>query len=115
MYIAYRNKYSSPIWLAVGYYLPNCSDGGNWAKKGWYKLNPGQKKTVLETTNTYSTFYAEAADGRLWSSSSYVTPLPTQAFDWCWNTDSSSAFDAGMRLVTASSAGWPWTATINLT
>jgi hypothetical protein len=37
-----------------------------------------------------------------------------QAFDWCWNTASSQGESVGMRLITVSNAGWPWTGTINL-
>jgi hypothetical protein len=114
MYIRYNNSYSRGLWLAVGYYNPGCSDGGNWSKKGWWRLEPGQAATVLETTNSISTFYAEADDGHFWPGS-YRTNLPLQAFDWCWNTASSSGEDVGMRSVSATNAGWPWTATINLT
>jgi Protein of unknown function (DUF1036) len=114
MWIRYSNNYSRGVWLAIGYYSPGCSDGGDWAKKGWWRLEPGQAATVLWTTNTYSTFYAEADDGAVWNGP-YHTNLPIQAFDWCWNTASSTGQDVGMRLVSATNAWAPWTATINLT
>jgi hypothetical protein len=114
MYLRYQNRYSRGLWLAVGFYNPGCPDGGNWGKKGWWRLEPGQAATALATTNTYSTFYAEADDGRIWAGP-YTTNVPLQAFDWCWNTGSSSGDIVGMRLVSATNAGWPWTATINLT
>jgi Protein of unknown function (DUF1036) len=60
MYLRFNNSHSRGLWLAVGYYSPGCPDGGDWAKKGWWRLEPGQAATVLETTNTYATFYAEA-------------------------------------------------------
>src|SRR5271157_855234 len=63
MWLAFQNDYSSGVWVAVGYYHPNCPDGGDWAKKGWWRLNPGRSAIVLWTTNTYSTFYAEADHG----------------------------------------------------
>lgn len=114
MWIRYHNSYSRGLYVAVGYYSPGCPDGGDWAKEGWWRLEPGQAATVLWTTNTYSTFYAEADDGRVWVGP-YVTNLPLEAFDWCWNTGSSSGDDVGMRLVSATNVWAPWTATINLT
>ncbi|HEY0330737.1 MAG TPA: DUF1036 domain-containing protein [Rhodopseudomonas sp.] len=114
MWLRFANHHGSRVWVAVGYYSPNCPDGGDWAKKGWWKIEPGQAATVLWTTNKYSTFYAEADDGSHWSGS-YHTPVPLQAFDWCWNTSSTQADDVGMRLITVTNAGWPWTGTINLT
>jgi uncharacterized membrane protein len=67
MYICYNNAYKSGIWLVIGYYSPGCPDGGNFAKKGWWRLEPGQSATVLSTTNEYSYFYAEADDGEVWA------------------------------------------------
>jgi hypothetical protein len=56
MYLRFNNSHSRGLWLAVGYYSPGCPDGGDWAKTGWWRLEPGQAATVLETTNTYATF-----------------------------------------------------------
>jgi Protein of unknown function (DUF1036) len=114
MWIKYHNSTNVGLWLVVGYYSPGCSDGGDWAKKGWWRLNPGGEATALWTTNSNSLFYAEADDNRVWAGP-YGTQVPFQSFDWCWLTGSSSGESVGMRLVTASNAGWPWTATINLT
>ena len=114
MWLRYANKYSSGLWLAVGYYHPNCPDGGDWAKKGWWRLEPGDAKTVLSTTNDYSTFYAEADDGAVWSGP-YGADLPSSAFDWCWPTATNVGEFVGMRLVHATNAWFPWTGTLNLT
>src|SRR5690349_4278236 len=114
MWIAYQNNSGSPVWMVVGYYSPNC-EGQDWAKKGWWRINPGASVTPLWTTNTNSLFYAEADDGRIWSGP-YTTFIPYQVFDWCWNIASTAnGEDVGMRLVTASNPWFPWTATINLT
>jgi uncharacterized membrane protein len=114
MYLRFNNSHSRGLWLAVGYYSPGCPDGGDWAKKGWWRLEPGQAATVLETTNTYATFYAEADDGRVWAGGN-TTNLPSQEFDWCWNTASSAGEDVGMRQLSSTNAWSPWTSTINLT
>jgi len=113
MWLQYHNGYGPRIWVAVGYYSPGCEDGSNWAKKGWWRLDAGETKTVLWTTNTYSTFYAEAEDGAFWAGP-YVTDLPFPAFDWCWFTATNNGEDAGMRLVSVSNAWFPWVGTINL-
>lgn len=48
------------------YYSPGC-ENSNWASVSWYRLEPGQSGALLQTTNDYSTFYAEADDGAQWS------------------------------------------------
>src|SRR6478609_467071 len=64
MWIAYQNNSGSGVWMVVGYYSPNC-DGQDWAKKGWWRINPGSSITAIWTTNSNSIFYAEADDGRI--------------------------------------------------
>ena len=113
MWLRFANNHGSTVWIAVGYYSPNCSDGGDWAKKGWFKFDPGGSGIVLWTTNKYATYYAEANDGAHWSGS-YHTNLPLQAFDWCWNTASSQGENVGMRLITVTNAWAPWVGTITL-
>ena len=43
MWIAFQNNYSHGVY-PVGYYYPNCPDGGDWGKEGWRRLNPGQSE-----------------------------------------------------------------------
>ncbi|MEU2632476.1 DUF1036 domain-containing protein [Kitasatospora sp. NPDC007106] len=115
MWLQYSNQTASGVWLAVGYYAEGCDAGSNWASKGWFRIEPGKSATPLWTTNNYSTFYAESDDGRVWSGP-YTVTLPLNAFsDWCWDLGVDPGQSVGMRLVTASNAWFPWTATINLT
>lgn len=85
----FRNKTSVTIWVAFQWSSPSCSDGGEWETKGWWKLEPGQTKTVfgqnLQNVNTYYYYYAEASDGSVWSGP-FDTCVPQSAFDWCLNT-----------------------------
>ena len=74
MWIAYQNNSGSPLWMVVGYYSPNC-DGQDWAKKGWWRINPGGSITAIWTTSINSLFYAEADDGRIWAGP-YTTFVP---------------------------------------
>jgi uncharacterized membrane protein len=114
MWLQYHNARSRGLFLAIGYYSPGCADGGDWAKKGWWRIEPGQTARVLWTTNRYSYFYAESDDGAVWSGV-FTTAVPVQAFDWCWNTASTSSRDIGMRQVEHTNPGLPWIGTINLT
>ncbi|MBD1811958.1 DUF1036 domain-containing protein [Microcoleus vaginatus] len=96
------NKYTHGVWVAIMYYRPNCSDGGNWAKKGWWRLNPGECKVVyggsLRSLNRYYCYYAEADNGANWSGP-YVRPVPPQAFDWCEWISNTQATNVGFRLL----------------
>ena len=114
MWLQYSNRYSRGLYLAVGYYEQGCDEGSDWAARGWYRLEPGQSATVLWTTNEYSTFYAEADDGAMWSGP-YAVNVPLNAFDdWCWDLGVQPGLDIGMALVSATNAWFPWVGTINL-
>src|SRR5262245_40402820 len=85
----FSNKTSKPVYVAFVRYKPDCEGGVPWEKRGWWRLEPGQTKTVQgeSITNRYSYYYAESEDRTLlWTSSSPVTCLPQPAFTWCWNT-----------------------------
>ena len=100
------NGYSQPISVAIWYYHPNCSDGGDWAKKGWWQIAPGASKVAyggsLRGLNRYFCYHAHAGDGTNWSGP-YVTPVPPQAFDWCLPTANTSSWNAGFRLLDVNS------------
>jgi uncharacterized membrane protein len=84
----FRNKTNTTIWVAFQWYSPNCDNGSDWAVGGWWKLLPGQTKTVfgadLQTVNTYYYYYAQGADGSVWSGP-FDTCTPSTAFSWCDN------------------------------
>jgi uncharacterized membrane protein len=46
MALYFRNETNRTVNVALGYSWPNCPDGDNWAKKGWWVIAPGQTKTV---------------------------------------------------------------------
>ena len=79
----FRNKTSATVWVSFLWYSPGCSDGGDWTKKGWWKLEPGQIKTVfgsdLQSVNTYYYYYAESSDGTKWSGP-FNTCVPQSAY-----------------------------------
>jgi uncharacterized membrane protein len=106
--LKFCNKYKTGVWVSIMYYEPGCSDGGDWVKKGWWRLTPGQCKVAyggdLDDLNRYFCFYADADDGAVWAGP-YKRFVPFQAFAWCeWIACSHSdgspcGFTAGFRLL----------------
>jgi uncharacterized membrane protein len=98
--LSFTNGYSQVLSVAIMWYHPNCPDGGDWEKKGWWNINPGNTAHVLDLdldeTNRYYYFYAEAVDGHTWSGP-YFTNVPSEAFDWCENTGSTTSRSLGFR------------------
>jgi uncharacterized membrane protein len=118
MKVHFKNSYPSTVWVAVMYYDPDgCDEYGDWATAGWWKLDPGQKKWPFSTSNRYAAFYAEAADGAVWSGPYGPVYVYQSAFDSCVNIGSTAAIDVvGMRLIDLGSLAWvPWANhTVNL-
>lgn len=86
-----------------------------WRKQGWWRLEPGQTKTVdgARITNRYSYFYAESSDGTLkWESNSSVACVSNRAFRACWSDCSGQNRRVGLRKVDAGSRS---SYTVNLT
>lgn len=97
MALFFRNATNETMWAAIGYSSPNCPDGDNWAKKGWWQIGPGGTATVRGgASNGAKYFYYVHTNSLAWAGE-FNTPLPTNAFDWCWPTSSSNATVRGMR------------------
>jgi len=67
--LKFRNYYQSTVNVAVMYrdFSGGCDDYGGWATAGWWQVPRGQTVHVLNTTNRYVFFYADAADGTTWT------------------------------------------------
>ncbi len=100
--LRFCNQYPREVWVSIMWYHPNCSDGGNWEKKGWWHLFPGECKVVfgedLDEINRYYTFFAHASDGAVWAGP-YVRAVPHTAYDWCEWTANTDSRDVGFRLL----------------
>jgi uncharacterized membrane protein len=113
----FTNKTSKPLYVAFVRYEPGCEGGVLWEKRGWWRLETGQTKTVQggAITNRYSYFYAESDDRTwVWTSGGPGSCFPQPAFTWCWNTcdNSPSTRWLNVRKVdTGSSSNY----TVNLT
>ena len=92
----FRNGTNVRVWVAIAYSSPGC-DGQDWAKKGWWAIDPGGTATVRGGASNGAKYfwYAETADGRRWSGD-FFTQLPNRAFDWCWNTGSTDSAVRGL-------------------
>lgn len=47
-------------------------------------------------------YYAENASRSLAWAGPFFTPLPQNAFDWCWNTGSTDSRNLGLRKIEVS-------------
>ncbi|TKH45947.1 DUF1036 domain-containing protein [Paenibacillus sp. FSL R10-2782] len=103
MGLNFRNSTNAPIYVAYAYPNFSCSPV-NYAKIGWYRVDPGQTREVWKGYAGGNTFYyyAESSFGRTWSGS-YYTQIPNQAFHWCWNVGCTTCRNLGMRRIPVSS------------
>ncbi|MFF8956166.1 DUF1036 domain-containing protein [Streptomyces sp. NPDC014894] len=96
--LKYVNQYPQPISVCIMWYTPNCPDGGDWTKKGWWNISPGGSAVVhsadLSDVNRYWCDYIFATDGTVWDGD--VTRwVPLRRFQWCEWTSSTDAVQAG--------------------
>jgi uncharacterized membrane protein len=100
MSLYFHNGYPAKIWTMITWYHPNCEDGGDWEKEGWWAIEPNGQATVsvadLDDVNRYWYYFAQAADGAYWAGP-YDIVVPNIAFDWCIDTANSDSFTVGMR------------------
>ena len=89
--VHFSNGHTHRVQLAIKFYEPACSQysGRPWGTRGWWLIDPGQSKYVLETNNRYMYRYAECVTcGRVWAGDS-PTPVRPPAFDSCVGIGSS--------------------------
>ncbi|UUU20189.1 DUF1036 domain-containing protein [Streptomyces sp. DSM 40750] len=68
MELRIRNRYRLTVSAAILFFSPDtCAEYGRWGTRGWWNIPPGGEAHVLNTNNTWSYIYAEAADGTLWT------------------------------------------------
>ncbi|MFI7532694.1 hypothetical protein [Streptosporangium sp. NPDC049376] len=100
MELHFRNRYTARAWIAIMFYSPDgCRDQGQWGTRGWWAVDPGGEAYVLNTGNRYAAFYAEAADGAVWTGSHGPFYVYRDAFDSCLNVGGTAARRVGARLV----------------
>jgi hypothetical protein len=116
--IGFQNSYPSTVWIMALYLdYADCTGYGNWMIKGWWKLDPGQQANVFDTTNRYSGFYAEAADGSYWAGPYGPYLVTKEGMSLCYAFKPAPPnFTVGMRLIDADPPWWApwWNYTVNL-
>jgi len=62
--IYFRNNYSKPVLVSIGY-LVDSKDFSGFVTRGWYRVIPGEKKEILSYNPMaqFIYYYAKAADG----------------------------------------------------
>lgn len=84
----FTNSTGKTVWVSFQWYENQDSDGSDWETAGWWKLEPGETKTVfgadLQSVNKNYYYYAETADGNVWAGP-YSTCVPSTAFQWPLN------------------------------
>ncbi len=100
--LTFCNRHNQTVWVSIIRYTPNCPDGGDWTKEGWWGIEPGQCKIVyggdLQKVNRYFYYYAETAGGVIWTGPIF-TFVPIQPFSWCLATANTSSRSVGFRLL----------------
>jgi uncharacterized membrane protein len=100
--LKFCNSYHTTVNVAIMYLQRNCVDGGDWIKKGWWVIGPGQCKVAyggdLDDLNRYYCYFAEALDGSFWAGE-IVRAVPPQRFEWCEHTASTDSRDVGFRVL----------------
>ena len=86
MELHFRNNHGSTLWVCIGFYDPGtCGPYGNWGTRGWWNITASGEAYVVNTSNRYAYFYAEAADGGVWAGQYGPVLAPRHAFDSCWD------------------------------
>jgi hypothetical protein len=103
MGLYFRNETGSPVWVAYAESAPDCEGSTKWLKKGWYNILPGNTAKVWTGWAGGETFFFFAEDdaGRTWGNgdNDYYTQVPWNAFEWCWDTGSTTSRTVGLRRI----------------
>ena len=84
MRLYFGSRYPARLWVCLDFYDPeNCAQYGGWKNRGWWAIDPGNVAYVLNTSYRNVYFYAEAADGAVWSGPYGPVPVYQRAFDDC--------------------------------
>jgi hypothetical protein len=83
--VTFTNSYGQKLYVAYMRRDFNCQNecGDIWDVLGWINLDPGETETRANPTNNrWFYYYAEAADGAVWSGP-YVAEVTQSRFEKC--------------------------------
>ncbi|MFL5533188.1 MAG: DUF1036 domain-containing protein [Gemmatimonadales bacterium] len=98
----FHNYYSQTVSVAIMYrdYSGSCDNYGGWATKGWWNIEPGGDRYVLNTTNRHVYFYAHTPNNRVkWTSPDYHMYVTNSAFNSCRDLGTSTWDYVGLRHI----------------
>ncbi|MFS0573198.1 DUF1036 domain-containing protein [Brevibacillus sp. 179-C8.2 HS] len=96
MGLYFRNNTNSTVFVAYAYENFSCSPV-NYAKRGWYRIEPGQTRLVRSGHVGGRTYYYYAeGGGRRWAGNNF-TQVPRTSFHWCWNRGCTTCRNLGFR------------------
>lgn len=100
--LQFVNKYTTTVQVTIMWYTPGCDDG-DWTKKGWWVLNPGQSAIVhgedLADINRYWCYFASGWDGTSFWSGPISRHVIFPAFEWCEFRANTSSVPVGYRIL----------------
>jgi len=100
--VQFKNNYPTKVWVAIMRYDTDAcgGEGGDWATQGWWPIDPGQEVWAFSTTNEFAYFYAESADGAVWTGDYGPVYVYADAFNSCLNIGSTAAIKTvGMQQI----------------
>jgi uncharacterized membrane protein len=113
--LSFHNSTFSWVWVMIEFYHPNCPDGGNWMKSGWWPIGSEDTGIVhganVSAVNRFWYYYAHDGLGGEWAGEFQETVPPTE-FERCATTSSTADRTIGMREIDVGNAA---NFTINLT
>ncbi|HEY0537321.1 MAG TPA: DUF1036 domain-containing protein [Actinoallomurus sp.] len=111
--ITIYNNFRTTISAMVEWFHPNCPDGGDWEKKGWWVIQPQQTAIVWggdhNAVNRFWYGYVHSIDGAQWTGD-FPETVPTRAFQWCEHVADTTSRTVRMVEHDALDSGpnWVW-------
>jgi len=98
----FHNYYSQTVSVAIMYrdYSGACDNDGGWATKGWWNIEPGGDRYVLNTKNRHVYFYAHTpSNDVVWTGTNHHMYVKNQAFRSCRDIGASTWDYVGLRHI----------------
>ena len=105
--VGFCNSFGKAVWVVTMRYDPAaCAGFGDWQTKGWFMLQPGEEKKLMDTDNQYAAFYAKTADGTQWTGNYGPGYLYNGPFQSCIGVGANSGLQSvGFKLIDLRFAG----------
>jgi len=100
--LRFHNYYNQTVSVAIMYrdYSGACDSYGGWATKGWWNIEPGGERYVLNTRNRHVYFYAHTPNNQyVWTGSDHHMYVGSYAFNSCRDIGSTSSRYVGIRHI----------------